>query len=107
MSPGRWPLWAGRDANRWHSPTCRLILVGRDCIFRRRSPIHCGSWASGPCIRSGALAAIEGVVMRLKNGFDVVLTFARIHRSIAVEADGTDLEPVSSLVQAGARTARF
>ena len=58
-------------------------------------------------IRSGAQAAIEGVVMRLKNSFHVVLTFERIHRSIAVEVDGTDLEPVSSLVQTGARITRF
>jgi hypothetical protein len=51
----------------------------------------------------------------LTNGFDVVLTFKRIHLGIAVEVNGTNLEPnlepnqepVSSLVQAGARIARF
>ena len=53
--------------------------------------------------------------MHLTNGFDGVLTFKRIHLGIAVEVDGTDLEPdlepdqepVISLVEAGARIARF
>ena len=53
------------------------------------------------------MAAIEGVVMRLKNGFELVLAFECIQLSNALEAEGTDLEPVSSLVQAGARIARF
>jgi hypothetical protein len=54
-------------------------------------------------------------VLHLTNGFDVVLTFKRIHLGIAVEVNGTNLElnlepnlePVSSLVQAGARIVRF
>ena len=50
-------------------------------------------------------------MLHLTNGFDVVLTFKRIHLGIAVEVNGTNLElnlePVSSLVQAGARIVRF
>jgi transcription antitermination factor NusG len=45
-------------------------------------------------IRSGALAGMEGVVMRMKNGFRVILTLEHIQRSIAVEVCGDDLEPV-------------
>jgi transcription antitermination factor NusG len=47
-------------------------------------------------IQSGALAGLEGVVMRKKNSFRVVLTLEHIMKSIAVEVDGTDLEPISS-----------
>jgi len=46
-------------------------------------------------IRSGALVGMEGVVQRVKNGFRVVLTLEHIQRSIAVEVDAEDLEPVS------------
>jgi len=44
-------------------------------------------------IRSGALAGMEGVVIRKKNGIRVVLTLDLIMQSIAVEVDGDDLEP--------------
>jgi transcription antitermination factor NusG len=43
-------------------------------------------------IRSGALAGMEGVVVRKKNGFRVVLTLDHIMQSIAVEVAGDDLE---------------
>jgi transcription antitermination factor NusG len=45
-------------------------------------------------IRSGALAGMEGIVVRKKNSCRVVLTLEHIQRSIAVEVDGDDLEPV-------------
>jgi transcription antitermination factor NusG len=45
-------------------------------------------------IRSGALAGMEGVVMRMKNSFRVILTLEHIQRSIAVDVSGDDLEPV-------------
>ncbi len=47
-------------------------------------------------IRSGALAGMEGVVMRQKNSFRVVLTMNLIMQSIAVEVDGRELEPIDS-----------
>jgi transcription antitermination factor NusG len=49
-------------------------------------------------IRSGALAGMEGVVVRQKNGLRVVLTVDLIMQSIAVEVDGTELEPLDSAV---------
>jgi transcription antitermination factor NusG len=45
-------------------------------------------------IRSGALAGMEGIVVRKKNSCRVVLTLEHIQRSIAVEVDGDDLEPL-------------
>ena len=45
-------------------------------------------------IRAGALAGLEGVVVRKKNSFRVVLTMDLILQSIAVEVDGEELEPV-------------
>ena len=47
-------------------------------------------------IRSGALAGMEGVVVRKKNSLRVVLTMDLIMQSVAVEVDGEELEPLDS-----------
>jgi transcription antitermination factor NusG len=47
-------------------------------------------------IRSGALAGMEGVVVRQKGSLRVVLTVDLIMQSVAVEVDGTELEPIDS-----------
>jgi transcription antitermination factor NusG len=45
-------------------------------------------------IRSGALAGMEGIVVRKKNSLRMVLTLEYIQRSIAVEVSADDLEPL-------------
>lgn len=45
-------------------------------------------------IRSGAFAGMEGVVVRKKSGFRVVLTLEQIMKSVAVELDEEDVEPL-------------
>jgi transcription antitermination factor NusG len=47
-------------------------------------------------VRSGAFTGMQGVVIRKKNGFRVVLTLELIMQSIAVEMDEHDLEPVTA-----------
>jgi transcription antitermination factor NusG len=46
-------------------------------------------------IRSGAMAGTEGILVRIKNDFRVVLTMEMINRSVAVEVTLKDIEPVS------------
>ncbi len=58
-------------------------------------------------IRSGALAGMEGVVVRMKNSFRVILTLEHIQRSIAVEVSGDDLEPVGSRALSGVHLSKF
>jgi len=43
-------------------------------------------------IRSGPFAGMEGIVVRMKYSFRVVLTMDSIMQSFAVEVDGEDLE---------------
>jgi transcription antitermination factor NusG len=45
-------------------------------------------------IKSGSMEGLEGVLVRKKNDFRVVLTLDTIMRSIAVEVDAEELEPV-------------
>jgi transcription antitermination factor NusG len=47
-------------------------------------------------IKSGALAGMEGVVVRQKGGVRIVLTVNLTMQSVAVEVDGTELEPIDS-----------
>lgn len=45
-------------------------------------------------IKNGALAGVEGIVIRKKGGFRVVLTLSLLMQSIAIEVDGDDVELV-------------
>ncbi len=46
-------------------------------------------------IRKGALAGLEGIVVRNRNSFRVVMTLDHIMQSYAVEVDLDDLEPLT------------
>jgi transcription antitermination factor NusG len=54
-------------------------------------------------IRSGALAGMEGLMVRRKNSLRVVLTMELIQRSVAVEVDETELEILDSESSSGGR----
>jgi transcription antitermination factor NusG len=45
-------------------------------------------------ITTGSMAGVEGILVRKRNQFRFVLTLDAIMRSVAVEVDGNDLEPV-------------
>jgi transcription antitermination factor NusG len=45
-------------------------------------------------IRSGVMAGMEGIVLRKKNDFRVVLTLEMIMKSVKVEVELDDIEPV-------------
>jgi len=49
-------------------------------------------------IRSGVMAGMEGVLLRKKNNFRVVLTLEMIMRSVTVEVEMEDVEPVGRTV---------
>jgi transcription antitermination factor NusG len=48
-------------------------------------------------IKAGALAGMEGIVLRKKNSFRVVLTVDLIMQSFAVEVDASELEPPAEI----------
>ena len=47
-------------------------------------------------IKAGVMTGVEGVLSRKKNEFRVILTLDSIMRSVAVEVDADDVEPVGS-----------
>jgi transcription antitermination factor NusG len=52
-------------------------------------------------IRAGAFAGMQGVVLKKKNSFRVVLTLEQIMQSIAVEVDEGDIEAIDSGMHSG------
>jgi transcription antitermination factor NusG len=50
-------------------------------------------------IRSGALAGMEGIVVRQKNSLRVVLTMNLIQQSVAVEVDAMELDLVDAVTE--------
>lgn len=47
-------------------------------------------------IKAGVMTGVEGVLVRKKNEFRVVLTLDRMMQSVAVEVDADDVEPAST-----------
>ena len=50
-------------------------------------------------IKAGSMAGVEGILVRKKNEFRFILTLEAIMRSVAVEVDANDLEPVDQAVK--------
>jgi transcription antitermination factor NusG len=48
-------------------------------------------------VTAGSMAGVEGILVRKKNEFRFILTLDAIMRSVAVEVDANDLEPVDQL----------
>jgi transcription antitermination factor NusG len=46
-------------------------------------------------VRSGSIAGLEGILVRRKQKFRVVLSIELIQRSMAIEVDESDIEPVA------------
>lgn len=62
--------------------------------LRRAEPCAYLSIGERARIISGPLAGLEGIVLRKKNGIRVVLALPQIMKSIAVEVEACDLEPL-------------
>jgi transcription antitermination factor NusG len=55
-------------------------------------------------IKMGALAGMEGVLIRKKGSFRVVVTLELIKRSVAVEFDISDIEPCRPVLLGSVQT---
>jgi transcription antitermination factor NusG len=55
-------------------------------------------------IKSGVMAGVEGILIRKKNEFRVVLSLDAIMQSVALEVDADDLEPAHDLAECLAET---
>ena len=52
-------------------------------------------------IRAGAMEGMEGILVRKKNDWRIILTLELIRRSVAVEVDAEDVEPAKPSIRPG------
>jgi len=79
-------------------PEAEIEALRAGLHLRRAEPHPLLTAGQRARIRSGALAGMEGVVVRQKGSLRVVLTVNLILQSVAVEVDGSELEPMDSSV---------
>lgn len=78
-------------------------VAGAELEVLRRGVIGCSVLRPHPYlkagrkirIRGGAMAGVEGILVRRKESARVVLSISLIQRSVAMEIDETDVEPIS------------
>lgn len=75
-------------------PDCEIEALRAGLPLRSVEPHPYLTVGQRARIKAGALAGWEGVLVRMKNDLRVVLTLDQIMRSVAVEVDADDLEPV-------------
>jgi transcription antitermination factor NusG len=84
-------------------PEAEINALRSGLPLRRAEPHPLLTVGQRAWIRSGALAGMEGVVVRRKNSLRVVLTMELIRRSVAVEVDESELETLDSVGPSSAR----
>jgi transcription antitermination factor NusG len=76
-------------------PEADVEALRSGLLLRRAEPHPLLKVGQRARICSGAFAGMEGIVVRKKNSFRVVLTLDTIQQSFAVEVDGKELEPLN------------
>jgi transcription antitermination factor NusG len=84
-------------------PDAEVNAMRSGLHLRRVEPHHLLTVGQRARIRTGALAGMEGVVVRQKNSLRVVLTMDLIMQSVAVEVDARELETLDFTVSSFAR----
>jgi transcription antitermination factor NusG len=77
-------------------PETEIDALRTGLSLRRAEPHPLMTVGQRARILSGALAGMEGIVVRQKNSLRVVLTMDLIQQSVAVEVNGTELEILDS-----------
>jgi transcription antitermination factor NusG len=84
-------------------PDAEIDALRSGLSLRRAEPHPLLTVGQRARIRSGALAGMEGVVVRQKGSLRVVLTVDLIMQSVAVEVNGTELEALDSEVSSSSK----
>jgi transcription antitermination factor NusG len=94
--PGVLTIVGGTGRQPASLPEAEIDALRLGLHLRRAEPHPLLTIGQRARIRSGALAGMEGVVVRKKNSLRVVLTVDLIMQSVAVEVDGSELETLDS-----------
>lgn len=92
--PGALAIVGGTGGEPAPLPDAAIEGLRRGLEVRQAEPHPLLTVGQRARIRSGAFEGMEGVVVKKKNSFRVVLTLEQIMQSIAVEVAEADLEPL-------------
>ena len=87
----------GSSRESWSLPDFEIEALRSGLLERRIEPHPYLTLGERVRIKAGVMTGVEGVLVRKKNEFRVVLTLDTIMRSVAVEVDADDIEPASTL----------
>jgi transcription antitermination factor NusG len=85
--------WSGRAAPIPEEEIAAVVRTIESSLKVEPHPfLRCGDWVR---VRSGPLEGIEGILVRKKNLFRLVLSVEMLQKSVAVEVDVTAVESVT------------
>jgi len=87
----------GSPKEPWPLPECEIEALRRGLQTRKAEPHPYLRAGERVRIKSGVMAGVQGILIRRKDDFRVVLTLDTIMRSVAVEVDASDLESTETL----------
>lgn len=85
---------SGRES--WPLPDPEIEALRSGLLERKIEPHPYLTVGERVRIKAGVMAGVEGILVRKKNDFRVVLSLDAIMRSVAVEVDGDDIEPANA-----------
>jgi transcription antitermination factor NusG len=83
----------GSAREAWTLPDFEIEALRSGLLERKIQPHPYLAVGERVRIKAGVMAGVEGVLVRKKNDFRVVLSLDAIMRSVAVEVDADDIEP--------------
>jgi transcription antitermination factor NusG len=87
----------GSSKEPWPLPDLEIEALRRGMQTRKVEPHPYLRMGERVRVKTGMMAGVEGILVRTKNEFRVVLSLDAIMQSVAVEVDAADLEPVETL----------
>jgi transcription antitermination factor NusG len=86
----------GSSKDPWPIPDCEIEALRRGLQMHKVEPHPYLKVGERVRIKTGLMAGVQGILVRKKSEFRVVLTLDAIMRSVAVEVDADDLELIDS-----------
>jgi transcriptional antiterminator RfaH len=84
-------------------PPEELIAVQAFVAYntKQMQPVPCFTAGEKVCVRSGAFAGLQGILLQVKNEYRLVISITLIQRAVAVEIDRNQVEPAYARIGAG------
>ena len=97
-TPGVFSL-VGSAREAWELPEREVEALRSAILLRKLEPHPYLVIGERARVRSGMLAGLEGVIVRRKNNLHIVISLDQIMRSVAIEVEADELEPLSPLLR--------